>query len=222
MLFVYLIIGTALILYTRFFILRSLLTKADRTNMAAAVAKAVWFSPLFIQGLLLLWFAVLNFKAICQGFFLCFEYWILKRTERPDYSFLFLVSYVGIGSLILGLHALLGKLSLIPKTNVLTMLYKVLYAGISCVLLKLAFLNMGLFHPLVADTQQVFFYSNAYVIAAGILIYITLLLQLFFRSAVTEIRYLQLGVLASGLYISISALLAIVLFGVNAVIKAVA
>ncbi|HEX7844945.1 MAG TPA: hypothetical protein VF476_04030 [Chitinophagaceae bacterium] len=219
MLFVYLVIAIALILYIRFFILRSLLTKENRINTVLAATKAVYFTPLFIQGFLLLWVALRNFKTICGGLFLSIRHWRFKGEEEPDYDFLYLVGYLCVGSLLLGLHALLGKLSLSKKTDPASIFYKIAYITTSYFLLKVVYLNAGLFNPLEALLDHLFFYNNTNIIVAGSLAYAALLLQLFFKPLDNHIKYLQVGVLSSAAYLFFCVLLALLLFGIYAIVK---
>jgi hypothetical protein len=213
MLFVYIVIGLALIFYTRFFIIRSLASQSALTGTFYAAIKAVYFIPLFLQGTLLLWFSVLNFKAITQGFFLLFKYWRLPDKDEPDYNFLYLVSYLCIASLFLGFHFMLGRASLNKKNDPLNLFWKTGYMFTSYFLLKVAYLNLGLFHPLDSLMNEIYFYNHAYVIVTGAMFYLlTLLLYFFYKPVNNYFRYLQVGVLASAVYIFACLLLAVLLF----------
>lgn len=220
MLFLYFIIAVALFFYIRFFILNSLITKAARKATFSAALKAVYFIPLFLQGLVLIWLAVVHFFTICKHFLLLFNNWAYNG--KPNYEPLYLLSYIAFGTILLSLHFILGKISLNKKTETVSILLKAAYVAAAYPLLQLLLLNGDLLQPFAPSTKNIFLYNNAwFILPAGLLYFFVLIFSFFYKRSLPLYRYLQAGVFISSTYIFFCMSIGIVLFLINTVLKAI-
>lgn len=218
----YLITGTAVFFFVRFFILNSLLTPASRKATLTAALKAVYFAPLFLQGLFLLWMAIVHFFTNCKGFLVLFNFLAFKTENKDVYLFLYMLSYMLSTSLLLSLHFILGKLSLNKKFTPLHILFKAVYVTAAYFIINVMLLNADLAHPIAPPLTNIVVFNNPYVIIATVLSCILILLLSFlYKGRQYYFRYLQLGTFISSSYIVICMLTGVLLFLLHAVAKAI-
>ena len=194
----------------------------QRTQTLHAAIKAIYHIPVFQQAVFLFCAGIIYFFLICRGFFL-----LLCAVVFPDQQFepefLLLISIIGIGGLLLSFIFILAKISMNYKTDVNSILYKMLYLLVAVATGVLIQSNMPLLFTFGYTFSKPFFYNNPFVIIAGAIIYfIVLLLSFFYKANDTLFRYIRLSVYITFTYFMVSFVLAIIAFIIYLLLKLIA
>ena len=222
MLFLSLIIYGAVFFFIRFFIINSLQTKVQRTQTLHAAIKAIYYTPVFQQGVFLFCAGIIYFFLICRGFFLLLCA-VVFPNQQFEPEFLLLISIIGIGGLLLSFIFILAKISMNYKTDVSSIFYKVLYLLVAIATWVLIQSNLQLLFTFGYTFSKPFFYNNPFVIIAGAIIYfIVLLLSFFYKANDTLFRYIRLSAQITFAYFIISFILAVLFFIIYLLLKLVA
>ena len=219
MLFVYLIILLSLVLYTRFFIINSLRNRSLRRQTLHAVIRALYFLPIFQQGLFLFCISLIYCYTTCKGFFLMWDDIIFFR-QFPELRFLVFASFVGGSGLLLCFNFMLAKISMNTKIDTLSLVNKFAYLVCSAITLWIVYMNLPLLYPNDASFTGMVFYDDPYIIITVAFVYLILmLLPFFYHGKNKNFRYLQLSVRMGITYFVLCFILAALVFIVYAVLK---
>jgi hypothetical protein len=199
----------------RYLIRNSLSKKEQRLQSFKSAILAIYYIPIFIQGLSLLYTSIIYFYFVVKEFsYLLFSF--IYKNEYADFSsvnLLYFMSAICFGSLLLSFHVSLAKISANNKIDVDAVAYKICYCILSAFLLRVLYLNLPLFNPLALEFSTLYFFSNSIVIIIFSLISIVLLLlPIFLKTNNKSVLYARLSLKVSIAYFVLSFLLAFIIF----------
>ena len=205
-----------------YFVKNILTTKVQRMQSFRAALKAIYYIPIFFQGLFLFYSSIAYFYFVAKECFLLLAC-IISTTEAKNFSItnlLYFISVICFGSLLLSLHAALAKFSANKKMDVDAIAYKICYTILSAFLLRLLYLNVQLFTPFLFEFDALYLFSNIYfIIVFSILSMGLLLLPLFYKTNNKTLLYARLSLKVTITYFLVSFLLAFVIFILYGLLK---
>ncbi len=209
------IVFVFLVFAIRYFIRNVLSNKVQRLQSFYAAIKALYYIPIFIQGLFLLYISIIYFYFVIKEF----SYLLFSFTHKNEYAnfsitnLLYFISAICFGALLLSLHVSLAKISANKKIGVDAIVYKICYCILSAFLLRLLYVNLLFFTPFILEFSTLYFYSNISVIVIFSFCSVgLLLLPIFFKTNNKSILYARLSLKVSLAYFVIGFLLAFLIF----------
>jgi hypothetical protein len=211
----FVIVFVFLVFAIPYLIKNGLSKKEQRLQSFRAALKAIYYIPIFIQGLFLLYISIIYFYFIVKEFsYLLFSF--THKNEYADFSIknlLYFISAICFGSLLLSFNVSLAKLTANSKIDVDSVAYKICYCILSAFLVRVLYLNLLLFSPFVLEFNTLYFFSNTSVIIIFSLASIGFfILPFFFKTNNKPILYARLSLKVSIAYFVLSFLLAFVIF----------
>jgi hypothetical protein len=211
----FIIIFVFFVFAIRYLIRNSLSKKIQRQQSFKSAIVAIYYIPIFFQGLFLLYISIIYFYFVSKEFsFFLFSF--IYKNEYADFSItnlLYFISAICFSSLLLSFHVSLAKISANKKIDVDSVAYKICYCVLSAFLLRVLYLNLPLFNPLALEFSTLYFFSNTSVIIIFSLFSIgLLLLPIFFKTNNKPILYARLSLKVSIAYFVLSFLLAFIIF----------
>jgi hypothetical protein len=218
----FIIVLVFIVFVIRYLIKNILIKKEHRLQSFDAALKAIYYIPIFLQGLFLLYISIIYFYFVVKEFsYLLFSF--IYKNEYADFSItnlFYFMSAICFGSLLLSLHVSIAKISANKKIDIDGIAYKVCYCILSAFLLRVMYLNLFLFTPFVLEFSTLYFFSNTSVIIIFSFVSIGfLLLPIFFKTNNKSILYARLSLKVSVVYFMLSFLIAFVIFMLHAFLK---
>lgn len=209
---------------SRYFVLNSIRTKAQRTQTMRSVILLLYYLPVFIQGLLLFYSAVIYFYFIAADIFLLLQSVCYPKalTALPGPGSFVHLLFICLGCLPMAFNAWLAKISANAKTGLQDLLAKCCYCGFSFFAVKLLLLSAPLlkFTGFIHSPVQV--NSNTLFVLPAIIAWVILLAApLYTISRHPLLQYLRLSVKVGLLYTVVCMLPALLVFICYSVLKLV-
>jgi hypothetical protein len=206
----------------RYFIKNSLRNKEQRLHGLRSVCRLIYYTPLFLQGLFLVYLAVVYFFFITKDFYFLLDSFFNNDRSKSRFDFLHIpyLFILCIAVLLLAVNAWLAKISMDKKISLIQLIYKVVYLFYSVLMIVLVIVNSPLVFAFGTANTDTFFYTDAYVLLLGALAYLALLiLPLFYTTGNKLFRYLHLSAKVGFAYAFTSFLLALLFFTIYALLK---
>jgi hypothetical protein len=206
----------------RYFIKNSLHNKEQRLHGLRSACRLIYYTPLFLQGLFLVYIAVVYFFFITKDFYFLLDSFFNNDKSKSRFDFLHIpyLFILCIALLLLAVNAWLAKISVNKKTSLIQLLYKAGYLFYSVLMIMLVILNSPLVFAFGTANADIFFYTDAYVLFPGVLTYLVLLITpLFYTSGNKLFRYLHLSAKVGLAYAFTSFVLALLFFAIYALLK---
>jgi hypothetical protein len=213
--FISIIVSVFLIFAIRYFIKNNIANSQQRKTTAAASLLLVYYSPLFLQGLFLIWIVVTHFFFIVRSLF-CVLLVVLPGSVQENVigNNLNSLAILFTGSLLLGFNGLLAKISRESTRISSKALQVILYLFYSAAMFYIVYKNRTVCVSFGINFSDIFLFTNPYVIMITLLATVALIITMFSEnmSKIVWLRYLQLPVKVSLLYSAICFLIALVFF----------
>lgn len=207
---------------TRYFILNSLRNSLQRKQTFRSVILLLYFLPVFLQGLFLFCLALEYCYILTANFYSFFNSMIFKRETGgiPPLPGFLCVPVIVITAMLLAVNAWLAGISANLKTTAAGWAYKFGYTVYAALMVYLTLSN---FVPLLSMSitgNDLFFYNNGFITAAGLIAW-SILLVLSFRRRF-DFKLLNYSVVAARVaacWIVACFLLALLLFLLYVLLK---
>lgn len=199
----------------RFLIIYSLRKRETRVLFLKSAIKAIYHIPVFLQGLFLLCFSLMNFVAVVKEFYFFLYSLVFKSGEiKGDLHLLTVnMSVIVLGSFLLSLNLMLGKRTANRRFTIDAVTGKIGYLIFSICMVALLHFNLPFSTPFSYSLDELYFYNNIYVMIVGAFIgTLLLVLPYFFTCNNKFFNYAQLSVRLSISYFLICMLIAFIFF----------
>ncbi len=199
----------------RFLIIHSLKKKETRLQFLKSAIQVIYYIPVFLQGLFLFCFSIMNFIAVTKEFYFFLYALVFKSDGIMEDLYLLMVkmSVIVLGSFLLSLNMILARKSANKRFTINAVAVKIGYLVFSICMVALLYSNLPFFSPFYFSFSELYFYNNMYVMIVGALICILLLvLPYFFKCNNKFFNYAQLSVSVSISYFLFCMGIALILF----------
>jgi hypothetical protein len=205
-----------------YFIKNSLRNKEQRLHGLHSACRLIYYTPLFLESLFLVYLAIVYFFLITKDFyFLINSFFNSNKTEsRLDFLHIPYLFILCIAILLLAVNTWLANISANRKISPIQLIYKAVYLFYSALMIMLVIVNSPLVFAFGAANTDIFFYTDAYVLFLGALAYLALLVApLFYITGNKLFQYLRLSAKVGFAYAFTSFLLALLFFIIYTLLK---
>jgi len=213
LIFVSVVVFVFLVFAVRYFVKNNIANQQQRKNTAKATLTLLYYLPVFIQGLFLLWIGITHFFFNCRPFYslLCSVFFKDAGVGRWDFSSL---AVLFTGSLLLGVNGWLAKISAKTCQYMPRFISVILYLAFSTGMLFLLYKNRMLTLSFGTSLTNIFFYTQPFVVVITLLAAILLITSMYKESMnkIIWLRYLQLPVKVSFLYCGVCCSIGLAIF----------
>ncbi len=211
----FIIVTIFIIFAIRFLIVNSLKKKEARLQFLKSAILVIYYFPVFLQGLFLLYFSLMISFVVVKEFYF-FLYALVFKSENAGgdtHPLLLYLSVIVFGSLLLSFNTILAKISANKSFKINAIFIKICYILFSLCMLALLKSNLPFLSPFNFTLDELYFYNNIYVMILGALICVLLLiLPYFFKSNNKFFNYAVLSVRVSISYFLFCMSIAVAFF----------
>ncbi len=197
----------------RYFIKNNIANSQQRKSTAIAALKLLYYLPVFLQGLFLIWVGITHFFFNCRPFYSLLSSMFFKDTGVAGWNFDSL-AFLLTSSVLLGLNGWFAKISCTPYQSIPRVISIIFYLGFSTGMLFLLYKNLMLTLSFGIGLTNIFFYTQPFVVV-GTLLTVTLLIISMYKESMNKIiwlRYLQLPVKVILLYCGVCFSIGLAIF----------